>query len=90
MTVTVRPRVRPPVVAAPLPAGMPVAETAESTSWHRWVVVLGIPFVLGFAFFGLALALGEEWPMVPAFLFGPLPLIAGYIYLSLSEDANTD
>ena len=45
--------------------------------------------MLGAAFFGLALALGQEWPIVPAFMLGPFVMIAGYIYLSLTSDANT-
>jgi hypothetical protein len=39
-------------------------------------------------FVDLALALGDEWPMIPAFLPGPFLLIAGDVHLSLTSDAN--
>jgi hypothetical protein len=41
------------------------------------------------AFFALAVGLDTEWPIAPAFLLGPLVMIAGYIYLSLTSEANT-
>jgi hypothetical protein len=56
---------------------------------YRWVAVLVAPFVVGAAFFGLAIGLDAEWPIAPAFLLGPLVLISGYIYLSLTSEANT-
>ena len=90
----VKPRqARPGKVVTPLLAPQ-VAETASATAasspLSRWFLLLGIPFVLGAAFFGLALGLGDEWPMIPAFLFGPFLLVAAYIYLSLTSDTNSD
>ena len=57
---------------------MEEAPTFSESEIHRWVAVLVVPFVLGAGFFGLALALGEEWPIVPAFMLGPFVMIAGY------------
>jgi len=64
-----------------------VAATGSDT--HRWFLFLGIPFVLGATFFGLAVGLGAEWPMVPAFFLGPFLLTASYIGLMLTSDTNT-
>ena len=75
-------------VFTPQPARAPVEETAAPS--HRWLLLLGIPFVLGFAFFALAVGIGSEWPMVPAVVFGPVLLIATYLYLSLTSDSNTE
>ena len=63
--------------------------TATESETHRWFLVLGIPFVLGATFFGLAVGLGAEWPMMPAFFLGPFVLIASYIGLMLTSDTNT-
>jgi hypothetical protein len=63
-----------------------VAHAGSDT--HRWFLFLGIPFVLGFTFFGLAIALGAEWPMIPTFFFGPFLLVIAYIVLCLTSDAN--
>jgi hypothetical protein len=65
------------------------AQAPDGSEIHRWLLVLGAPFVLGAAFFGLAIALDAEWPMAPAFVFGPLLMIAGYIVLSLTSEANS-
>ena len=68
----------------------PVATAAQAGSeTHRWLLIIGIPFVLGATFFGLAIGLGAEWPMAPAFVLGPLLMIAGYIVLCLTSEANT-
>ena len=56
---------------------------------HRWFLFLGIPFVLGFTFFGLAIGLRAEWPMIPTFFFGPFLLVVAYIFLLLTADSNT-
>jgi hypothetical protein len=66
----------------------PVA-AATGSETHRWFLLLGIPFVLGAAFFGLAVGLGAEWSMVPAFFLGPFLLTATYIALMLTSDTNT-
>jgi hypothetical protein len=61
----------------------------SSHEMHRWVFLLLAPFVVGAAFFGLAIGLDAEWPIAPAFLLGPLVLISCYIYLSLTSEANS-
>jgi hypothetical protein len=80
---------RPPVPVArdPVP---PAVELPRPSGAGRWFVFLGIPFVLGALFFGLAIAFDAEWPLTPAFLFGPLLMIAAYIYLCLSSEANAE
>jgi hypothetical protein len=72
---------------AQAPSRGAVARAGSET--HRWFLVIGIPFVIGAAFFALAIGLGAQWPMVPAFILGPLLMIAGYIVLSLTSEANT-
>ena len=63
--------------------------TFSSHEMHRWAFVLLAPFVVGAAFFALAIGLDAEWPIVPAFMLGPLVMISAYIYLSLDAEANT-
>jgi hypothetical protein len=75
---------------APALADAPVEVVPFSDrEMYRWVAVLVAPFVVGAAFLGLAIGLDAEWPIAPAFLLGPLVLISGYIYLSLTSEANT-
>jgi hypothetical protein len=59
----------------------------EMLRWVRW---LGIPFVLAAAFFAAAIGTGQMWLMGFAWGFGPELLILGYIYLSLTSEANTE
>jgi hypothetical protein len=83
--------VRPPtklVESRPVEVPAVEADSAPSSGANRWFLVLGVPFVLGAAFFALAIGLGTEWPIAPAFCLGPLLLICGYIYLSLSSESN--
>ena len=95
MSTLVHPPVRqaPPRIAEPTPleAGE-IEELSPITTreTHRWVALLVIPFVLGAVFFGIAIGFDMQWPMAPAFLLGPLPLITAYIYLALSSDANSE
>src|SRR5262249_15050955 len=97
MSVLATPRSRPvsPEPPPEVPAAAPAAEVPASRPFsrseiHRWTAVLIAPFVIGAAFFALAVGLGEEWPIAPAFLLGPLVMIAGYIYLSLTSESNTE
>jgi hypothetical protein len=73
---------------APMQAPEP-EQQFSSHEVHRWALVLLAPFVVGAAFFGLAIGLDAEWPIAPAFLLGPLVMISAYIYLSLDAEANT-
>ena len=71
----------------------PAPDEAPSFADHeirRWLAVLGVSFVLGAVFFALAIALDAAWPIAPAFLLGPLVMISGYVYLSLTSEANTE
>ena len=80
----------PPVALQPVAAPVEAAEAFPAAEHHRWFLILGIPFVVGAAFFALAIGLDSEWPMTPAFLLGPLVMIAGYVYLGLTSNTNTD
>ena len=83
--------VEPPRPALPgLEPSTAAAPVEHITDQGRWFLILGIPFVLGAAFFALALGLDAEWPITLAFFFGPFLLIAGYIYLCLTSDSNTE
>jgi hypothetical protein len=54
----------------------------------RWLILLGIPFVIGGALFGLGIATGKMWLLAPASLFGPGAIILGFTYLGLTSDTN--
>lgn len=92
MSTLAAPPVRDAAIVEPLllPRAEPEPEGPASPAAHRWEFFLVPAFVLAAFFFALALALNEQWPMVPAFLLGWLPLILGYIYLSLSGDSNAE
>jgi hypothetical protein len=94
MSAVVETRVRTEAQVDLLPELVPKEATEPEASFsthemHRWALVLLAPFLVGAAFFGLAVGLDTEWPIAPAFLLGPLVMIAGYIYLSLTTEANT-
>lgn len=96
MSVLVPPQIRPGAREQLPPQPTTIAGTAPThaaartgSETHRWLLIIGIPFVLGASFFGLAIGLGAEWPMAPAFVLGPLLMVAGYIVLSLTSEANT-
>jgi hypothetical protein len=93
MNVVVGPRLprratRPvPVPAAAIESEhLPVAERSA----HRWGLLLLVPFVLGATCFSLAVGLGSEWPMIPAFFLGPFLLTVSYILLMLTSDSNSE
>jgi hypothetical protein len=54
----------------------------------RWLIVLGVPFIIGGALFGAAIYTGKMWLLGPASLFGPGAMILGFTYLGLSADTN--
>ncbi|MBV8079193.1 MAG: hypothetical protein JO186_02315 [Actinobacteria bacterium] len=54
----------------------------------RWLVLLGIPFIVGGALFGIGISTGKMWLMAPAAIFGPGAMILGFTYLGLSADIN--
>lgn len=81
---------QPPLAEVSPATRQPAAEPDhDPRAAHRWYLILGAPFILGAVFFGAAVGFGVEWPMAPAFLLGPLVMIGGYIYLSLTSDSNT-
>jgi len=73
----------PSVVSPPDHAPEAVAEE------HRWLLLLTTPFLLGAAFFALAVGTGQLWLMGPAMVLGPGALIAMFVYLGLSSEANS-
>jgi hypothetical protein len=82
------PRRTAPTKVVPVPVAAPV--TVPQAGYSRWWKLLGIPFVLGASFFGLAVGLGAEWPMIPAFMLGPFLFAACLLVLMLSSDSNTE
>ncbi len=54
----------------------------------RWIVVFGIAFIIGGAFFGLGIYTGDMWWLTPATLFGPGALILGFTLLGITADTN--
>jgi hypothetical protein len=82
------PRSTAPEKAVSVPAAAPVA--VPQAGFSRWWKLLGIPFVLGALFFGLAVGLGAEWPMIPAFMLGPFLFAACLLFLMLSSDSNAE
>ena len=85
---------RPAMTYAPAKIPAAEAETDHSPAAvaeeHRWLVLLTMPFVLGAAFFALAVGTGRLWLMAPAMILGPGLIICMFIYLGLSSDANSD
>ena len=63
-------------------------ETLDPGIPIRWLILLGIPFVVGGALFGAAIATGQMWLLGPASVFGPGAMILGFTYLGLSSDTN--
>jgi hypothetical protein len=95
MSTLVHPPLRqaPPTIVKPTTA--PAVEIEQRSRFspremHRWVGLLVVPFILGAAFFAIAIGLDVQWAMAPAFLLGPLSMISGYIYLALTSDANRE
>ena len=54
----------------------------------RWLVLLGIPFLVGGALFGAGISTGHMWLLGPASIFGPGAMILGFTYLALTADTN--
>ena len=54
----------------------------------RWLILLGIPFIVGGALFATAIATDKMWMLLPAAIFGPGAMILGFTYLALSHDGN--
>lgn len=69
-------------------AGVDPAALMAQAETNRWVALLAIPFVLATVFFGAAISSGQEWPIGPAVVFGPILLILVYVYLMLTGDTN--
>ena len=67
---------------------LPVDDGLDSGIPRRWVILLGIPFVIGGALFGAGIATGQMWLLGPASLFGPGAIILGFTYLGLTSDTN--
>jgi hypothetical protein len=87
----------PPRTLAAARAGITAGPSAEvdrtegeAFELRRWTRLLVVPFVLGAAFFATAIGFDEELFVVPAFLLGPLLLIASLVYLQVSSDSNRE
>jgi hypothetical protein len=54
----------------------------------RWLILLGIPFIVGGALFAAGIATGHMLWLLPASVFGPGAMILGFTYLGLTSDTN--
>jgi hypothetical protein len=54
----------------------------------RWLILLGIPFIVGGALFGAGITTGQMWLLAPAAVFGPGAMILGFTHLAISADTN--
>lgn len=64
------------------------ADALQATVPARWLLLLGVPFVVGGALFGAGLAMDAMWMLGLAGLFGPGAIILGFTYLGLTSDTN--
>jgi hypothetical protein len=60
----------------------------ESPEARRWLMLLGVPFIVGGALFATALGTDTMWLLLVAGLFGPGAIILGFTYLGLTSDTN--
>ena len=60
----------------------------EGPEARRWLILLGIPFVVGGALFATAIATDKMWMLIPAGIFGPGAMILGFTFLALTHDGN--
>jgi len=67
---------------------VPVHTETDPSVPARWLILLGIPFIVGGALFGLGIATGKMWLLAPASVFGPGAMILGFTYLGLTSDTN--
>jgi hypothetical protein len=63
-------------------------EGLENPEARRWLLLLGVPFIVGGALFGIAIGTNHMWMMIPAAIFGPGAMILGFTYLALTHDGN--
>jgi len=61
----------------------------DSPEAKRWLMLLGVPFIVGGALFAIAIGTNTMWMLAFACLFGPGAMILGFTYLGLSRDANS-
>ncbi len=69
--------------ASPVPAS-----SVEATEERRWLLMLGIPFVMSACCFAATIGTGVLWLLAPAMVLGPGLIILGCVYLGLSSDTN--
>jgi hypothetical protein len=60
----------------------------EGPEARRWLVLLGIPFIVGGALFATAIATDKMWMLIPAGILGPGAMILGFTFLALTHDGN--
>jgi hypothetical protein len=80
--------IAPSVPAEALPVEARRARTPEAVEATRWLMLLGVPFIVGGALFAIGIATGKMWMLGPASLFGPGAIILGFTYLALTADTN--
>jgi len=64
------------------------ASSVAATEERRWLLLLGIPFVVSACFFAATIGTGILWLLAPAMVLGPALIILGFVYLGISSDTN--
>jgi hypothetical protein len=82
---TIAPSVVAAAEALPAEAG---DQGLDGTEAKRWLLLLGVPFIVGGALFAIGITTGKMWMLGPASLFGPGAIILGFTYLALTSDTN--
>lgn len=81
---------QPPAVhAVPAPVVNSENPAVAAAEERRWLMVLGVPFILAAIFFALVIGTGWRFWMAPVLIFGPGLIIFGFIYLGLTSDTNS-
>lgn len=62
--------------------------SVASAEERRWLLMLGIPFVMSACFFAATIGTGILWLLAPAMVLGPALIILGFVYLGISSDTN--
>jgi hypothetical protein len=76
------------IAARPRPASIVAPSSVAETEERRWLLMLGVPFVLSACFFAATIGTGILWLLAPAMALGPALLILAFVYLGISSDSN--
>jgi hypothetical protein len=69
-------------------AAAPGDEGLDGREAKRWMLLLGVPFVIGASLFAVAIGTDTMWLLMLAAMFGPGLIILGFTYLGLTADTD--